>query len=177
MKRFAIRLLPVFLATVCLVAALASEDEKKPKVGDKALPFETKTIHGDNFKLKDLKGKLVLIDFWGIWCPHCVVEIPDLKKAYEKYNKKGFEIISISFEDAAKLKPYVKEKEMNWHHISDPDKKIITKYNVKYWPSPFLVGPDGVVIAKDAPLRGDNLMATIEKHIDKVKLDKDESAE
>ncbi|MBZ0257423.1 TlpA family protein disulfide reductase [bacterium] len=154
--------------TLISTNVFAEDEDAAPFIGKKAPVFSAKTLKGKELDLKDFKGKLVLVDFWATWCPPCRGELPHLKEVYKKYHKKGLEIISISSENGEVIKPFVVKNEMVWHQVSDSQRKIGPDYKVKYIPSPFLIGPDGLLIAKGADLRMDNLEKTIEKHIDKV---------
>ena len=147
-----------------------SESFKKEVVGKQADDFEFITIDGSNKTLSDYRGKIVLLDFWGTWCGPCVGEIPNMKKAYEKYNQKGFEIISISSDIIMKtkteeeFKSFVKEKEMNWTHILDGnDRKIHNLYKISHWPTLFLVDRNGNIIKNEDVLRGSALEKTLEE--------------
>jgi thiol-disulfide isomerase/thioredoxin len=77
-----------------------------------AFDFTTKTVDGKDLKLADLKGKVVIVDFWGTWCPPCRAEIPHFVKLYETYKAKGLEIVGLSLEhepDPAKAAQGVQE--------------------------------------------------------------------
>jgi thiol-disulfide isomerase/thioredoxin len=62
------------------------------------------------WKLKDSKGKVVLVNFWATWCPPGRKEMPDLQSPYKKFKDKGFVVLAISDEDAAKVKPFVRSR-------------------------------------------------------------------
>ena len=67
-----------------------------PAIGQKAPDLVFQNPEGKTMKLSDLKGKVVLIDFWAAWCRPCRMENPNVVKAYQKYHDKGFEVFSVS---------------------------------------------------------------------------------
>lgn len=168
MKRFFPLSLAV-LAAVCLTLPsldASAQQDRPPKVGDTAPNIKAKTLDGKEFELKKMRDKLVLVDFWGTWCPPCRAEVPHLKEAYEKYGKKGFEIVSVSLNDTRKkLKSFTDEHEMDWIHILDEDHEHAKDYHVRAVPSPFLVDHNGKIVALPHELRGKGLLAKVEKHV------------
>ncbi|MBI1388764.1 MAG: redoxin domain-containing protein [bacterium] len=146
-----------------------------PKPGEKAPLFSAETLAGDKIQLEKLQGKLVLVDFWATWCPPCKAEIPHLREAYKKFHDKGLEIISISNEKSKVISKFAEKNEMVWNHISDENGRIMRLYQIEGFPTPFLIGPDGKVLARDIPLRSKYLEPTLEKYIKLV--EKDDASE
>jgi len=125
-----------------------------------------KTLDGKDFDLKNLKGKVVLVDFWATWCGPCVGEIPHLKKMYAKYNKDGFEIIGISLDDSPDtLKKFIAKEELPWNSIFDGVGRegagLSDSYGVMSIPLCILVGRDGRVVSMRA--RGPELTRLLEE--------------
>ncbi len=133
----------------------------------KAFPNFTATdpVTGEKFALNDLRGKVVLVDFWATWCGYCVRELPNVKRAYKKYKDQGFEIISISLDtDKGKFKRFVSRQRMNWYHVMDGGggmTRLAKKYNIRSIPSMFLIDADGVCVSDS--VRGRRLAPAIEK--------------
>lgn len=84
-------------------------------VDEKVKDFELSSINGQKYKLSDLKGKVVLINFWATWCVPCVQEMPALVKLYENYRGKGLEILAVSTdEEQQKVRQFVAERGLNF---------------------------------------------------------------
>jgi thiol-disulfide isomerase/thioredoxin len=130
----------------------------------KPLELKFKAVDGREVDLAQLRGKVVLIDFWATWCGPCVAELPNVLKAYEKLHAKGFEIIGISLDqDKAALEAFVKEKGMAWPQYFDGkgwENEISTRYGIASIPAMWLVNKKGIVTSTEA--RG-SLEASVEK--------------
>ena len=162
-----------------IVRSSETAEENKPppnlEVGAKALAFTAKTTDGDTINFPDkYKGKLVMLDFWATWCPPCRGEVPHLAATYEKYHAKGFEVLSISLDQAnsaEKLAQFTKENHMPWPEVYDGkywSADVAQMYFIQSIPASFLIdGETGAIVAKGNDLRGDALAATIEKNLAK----------
>jgi thiol-disulfide isomerase/thioredoxin len=131
-------------------------------------PMEIKgtLLDGTPFDQKSLAGKVVLVDFWATWCGPCRAEIPNMKKEYEKYHPKGFEVVGISLdEDRAALEKFVKSEEIPWPILFDQSdaggNALADFYGIRGIPQLILIGRDGNVITLNA--RGPKLAEALEK--------------
>ncbi len=148
----------------------SSEKFTEEIIGKPLLDFDFITLEGEEKKLSDFKGKVVLLDFWGTWCGPCIGEIPNLVKVYNKFKSRGFEILSISSdlmmntkkEDDFKL--FVEERNMDWTHtLDDKNQTIHRLYEISHWPTLYLVDKNGVIIKNETLLRGSLLERTLEE--------------
>jgi len=130
----------------------------RAQAGGGAPDFSATDSAGRTVKLSDLKGKVVLLDFWATWCPPCRTEIPFLLEIYRKFKDKEFVLISVSLDrDLQAARQFVKDKEMGWVHIIDREagQAIASLYEVEYIPSTFVIGRKGKIEARQ--LRGEEL--------------------
>jgi len=125
---------------------------------------------GKVLKLSDLRGKVVLIDFWASWCRPCRMENPNVVKDYHRFHEKGFEVFSVSLDkDKNSWIKAIQDDGLIWtNHVSDlkywsSDAAAI--YGVSSIPATFLIGKDGRIIAKN--LRGDALGQALEELLGK----------
>jgi len=124
---------------------------------------------GREVDLAKLRGKVVLVDFWATWCMPCIMELPEVLQAYEKFHDKGFEIVGVSLdEDKERLAQFVKQKKMPWPQYFDGKRwqnKLAVKYGVDATPSGYLIDRDGKIITKIT--RAAQLEAAITKALEK----------
>ncbi|MDP6859908.1 MAG: redoxin domain-containing protein [Verrucomicrobiales bacterium] len=140
----------------------------RPGVGE-VMELKFTSLAGKEIDLADMKGKVVLIDCWATWCGPCIAELPNVRKAYEDYHDKGFEIIGISLDkakDEAKLKSFVKDKNMPWPQAFDGkgwDNVLAKQYGITSIPATFLVGKEGKIVSTN--LRGPALSSAVKKEL------------
>lgn len=142
------RLAGVFDAVKARLKAqeLQEEAEEAVQAGKMAPDFTLKDIHGKDFSLSSLRGKYVVLDFWGSWCGWCIKGMPEMKKYYEKYKGK-FEIVGVDCQDTeAKWKAAVEKHQLPWIHVKNETKDLTPeKYAVTGYPTKVLINPDGTI--------------------------------
>ncbi|MEO0340395.1 MAG: TlpA disulfide reductase family protein, partial [Bacteroidota bacterium] len=133
------------------------------EVGRVAPDFTQQTVEGADFKLSDLRGKYVLIDFWASWCGPCRRENPNVVRMYKQYNNKGFEILGVSLDRSKDRWVQAIEKDgLTWPHVSDLkgwSNAVAKKYGITSIPRTMLIDPEGKIVAKN--LRGPSLEAKL----------------
>lgn len=131
------------------VAGMLKAQLNKPGVGTSPELAGT-TLDGKEISLADYKGKVVMIDFWATWCGPCVAEMPNVKKAYEKYHEKGFEIIGVSLDRSVEpLQEYITENGITWANLFDADQEnsLAEQFSITSIPSIFLLDASGTIVA------------------------------
>ncbi|WP_247236524.1 peroxiredoxin [Telluribacter sp. SYSU D00476] len=128
--------------------------------GYKFKPFASQEFSsGKPVSMNDYKGKYLYVDFWGTWCKPCVEDIPKLRSLYQKVDKDRVEFLGIVGQDSQeRLTNFLKKNPIGWPQLfSDSTNKLVETYNIKGYPSSFLIGPDGAIVDKN--LHGEMLEA------------------
>ena len=138
-------------------------------IGAIAPDLEFPDPDGKMRKLSDLRGKVVLLDFWASWCGPCRRENPNVTKIYAQYHDKGFEVFSVSLDsDAASWKRAIEADKLVWpNHVSDLKKwqsQAAAIYGVRSIPSTFLLDKEGRIIQRD--LRGADLERAVKQLVE-----------
>lgn len=132
-------------------------EEKSAKLqaaGVEAPDFTLKDIEGNDFTLSSLRGKYVILDFWGSWCGWCIKGMPQMKEYYKKYAGK-FEIVGVDCNDTdQKWKDAVKKHELPWKHVYNPRanseeeqaKSVLGKYGITGFPTKIIISPEGKIV-------------------------------
>ncbi len=142
-------------------------------------------LDGRPFDQGSLKGKVVLVDFWATWCGPCRAELPNVRKYYDKYHDKGFEVVGVSLDqDAKPLKKFIEDEKIPWLILFPQEKKdqswnnpLAVYYGVNGIPCLILTNQKGEVVSLN--VRGPELGKKLEELLGKVeeKKAKDEKAD
>ena len=132
---------------------------KAIKIGSEAPELLLPMANGKDLALSSFRGKVVLIDFWASWCGPCRKELPNVKRCYEKYKSKGFEIYGVSLDkERDAWIEAISEEGLTWPQVSDLkfwQSEAVAIYAIESIPFTVLIGKDGKILATD--LRGANL--------------------
>ncbi|MDR2148598.1 MAG: TlpA family protein disulfide reductase [Tannerella sp.] len=141
---------------------------KKVFVGDKAPDFTLEDSDGKSISLSSLRGKYVIIDFWGSWCGPCIVGMPKMKSAYEMYKNK-LEILGVACRERTidVWRDAVKQHELPWTNVYNDNLSAVNeKYGIDTYPTKIVIDPEGTIIFRTRGEGGnfyDKLKSVIEK--------------
>lgn len=144
------------------VARPEYEAQMRIQVGKEAPDFELVDANGNKVRLSDLRGKIVLVDFWASWCQPCRRNNKTLVEAYDKFASKGFEVLGVSV-DVSKDNwlQAIKEDGLKSTQVIDTANIVAATYCVRTIPSSFLLDTDGIIVSRD--VAREDLFKNIEK--------------
>ena len=134
----------------------AAPEAQEAEAADLVPDFELHDLQGNPLKLSSLRGKYVVLDFWGSWCVWCIRGVPKMKEAYAKHKDK-MEILGVDCHDTEEnWRAAVDQLQMPWLQVRCPDEKVQAikeMYNVEGFPTKVIIDPEGklvkVVVGED----------------------------
>lgn len=115
--------------------------------------FTLTDLSGKTWALKDLRGKVVLLNFWATWCPPCRKEMPDLETLNRRFAPQGLVILGVSDEEAAKVQPFVTLQKVTYPILLDPGRKVNELFQIEGIPKTFIYDREGKIVAQSIDMR------------------------
>ena len=144
-NRLGRRFLKVF-ATLALTVFAASSLASSGMQGQPAPDFALKSSTGDNLRLSEFRGDVVMINFWATWCGPCRQEMPLLDELYQRYNRVGFNLLGVNIDDDSnRAMAMISELGVDFPVLFDSSKEVSRLYNVDAMPVTVLVDREGNV--------------------------------
>jgi len=129
--------------------AKIEEDNRRRDQAD----FTLTDLSGKSGTLKQLNGKVVVVNFWATWCPPCRKEMPDLEALYQQFKDQGLVILAISDEDMGKVKPFVAQEKVTYPILLDPGRKVNELFQISGIPKTFVYDRNGKLAAQSIDMR------------------------
>jgi peroxiredoxin len=138
---------------------LEADDQRREKPD-----FKLMALDGKSWTLRQLKGNVVVVNFWATWCPPCRKEMPDLDAIYKENHSKGLVILAISDEERGKVEAFLKEHPVSYPVLLDPGRKVNDLFVVRGIPKTFVYDRSGHLAAQSIDMRTKvQFMAMLEK--------------
>ena len=145
--RFPHRLLGVSrLLVAALLAGAAGAAVPAVSTSAAAPDFTLRALDGPNVRLQELRGRVVLVNFWATWCGPCRQEMPHLNRLYEKYRGSGFQLLGVNIDEDARAATELAAKlGVKFPVLLDTDKKVSRLYDMSAMPATIVIDRDGKV--------------------------------
>ena len=128
-------------------AELVTEFGPRPLTGKPAPDFTLTSLSGQRATLSELRGRVVLLDFWATWCPPCRTAMPHLEKLRQEFGQKGLTVLGVTTEDADTVEPFIREHKITFPILLDPDGVAARAYRVTGIPRSLIIDREGKVHA------------------------------
>ena len=114
-----------------------------PAKGEPAPDFRLSALDGSPWRLSELRGKVVLLNFWATWCGPCRKELPSLESLHQRFSKDGLAVLGVSDEKADEVLEFLAEKGITYPTLNDHNAEVFQRYHVTAIPTTLIIGPDG----------------------------------
>jgi peroxiredoxin len=136
----------ISLIALALFAGCTSKDKDKGGDSAAAPDFTLQDNSGKKVRLAELKGKVVLLEFWATWCPPCRAEIPVIERLHKLYGDKGLTVLAISMDEGGwdEVKAFAKERKISYTVLKGTE-DVSSEYMVRLIPATFLIDKEGKI--------------------------------
>ena len=141
MPRHAASLLLIFVLLGSTPARAGND--LKPWTGGPTPQLSLRDLAGQPVSLADLKGKVVLVNFWATWCAPCIEEMPSMQRLRDKLGLAGFEVLAVNYQEgAARIGDFLKKRPLQLTILRDHDGTARTAWGVRVFPTSFVIDAD-----------------------------------
>ena len=134
------------VSLLIILAGLLGMAGRPPLVGSPAPEIALKDLQGQEVKLSDLHGKIVLLNFWATWCKPCKEEMPAMQASYDKLRDQGFVVLAVNeLEDTDKVIEHIRTHGHTFLVVMDHDNRVANRYGVVGLPASFFIDRQGIV--------------------------------
>jgi peroxiredoxin len=120
----------------------------RPPRAKRAEEFTVALVRGETLKLREQRGKAVMINFWATWCPPCREEMPAMERLYRRHRERGFVLLAVSVDtDASLVRPFLEHHKLTFPVALDAKMELANTYGVRALPSSFLIDRNGYMTA------------------------------
>ncbi len=113
------------------------------------MDFELPDLNGGRVKLSDLKGKVVVINFWTTWCPSCRIEMPDLEKLHQRFKSSEFALLAVDLRESRQtVRQYLQDHKLSFTALLDSDGEVGQRFGIRSIPTTFILGQNGGMVGK-----------------------------
>ncbi len=135
----------IALSAWCGMAS--AEPELRPWLGPEAAPpIDLKTLDGQPFALQQLRGKVVLVNFWATWCEPCIEEMPSMQKLRVRLAGQPFEIVAVNHQEGEpKIRNFLKKVPLDFPIVRDTDGAVTRAWKARIFPSSYVVDTEGKI--------------------------------
>jgi len=157
-----------FASRVPVAATTGGAPPPSPREGFSAPDFALETLAGDQVALSDLRGKVVLVNFWASWCPPCRAEMPAIERVYRSHKDLGLEVLAINTtnqDDQAAAAAFVQEFGLTFPVPLDHTGAVSASYNLRGLPSTYFIDRQGVIrtVVVGGPMSGALVQSRVEE--------------
>jgi peroxiredoxin len=145
---------------------MGMEQEKSPLVGTQAVDFDVTDIKGKKYKLSELKGKIVALNFWFVECKPCIMEMPELNELVEEFKGKEVVFLAIAINNQKQLKKFLKKTDFKYKVISS-GQSVSDSYGIKGFPTNVIIDQNGLIQYASTGI-GPNNKVNLQKEINKL---------
>lgn len=138
---------PQFTAAM---SRLEADDQKREHAD-----FTLRDLDGHDWSMKDLHGKVVVVNFWATWCPPCRKEMPSLQQLYTRFKDQGLVVLAISDEQFDKVQPFISKINVNFPVLLDPSETVHHLFDIEGIPKTFVYDREGKLVSQSIDMRTD----------------------